>query len=290
MALPTFVIIGAMKAGTTSVHHYLQQHPQIQMPVMKETNFFSGPPEGIPYPPGSKRIENLKAYEQLFDSTYEVRGEASPCYALYPRRKGVPERMVELIPETKLIYLVRDPVARAVSQYHFSVSVEHERRSLHEAFHDLSDPNSLYTCPGFYAAQLQRYLRYFSQDRILVIDQADLLADRLATLREIFSFLDVDSSFISPVFDEEKNTGKEQRTYSSFIVLQRRAQASPVVHKLPRRLRRFVRHSIERVVSRPLEAPTLDDELRSRLQDFYADDVARLRQLTGKTFPTWSIR
>jgi hypothetical protein len=290
MARPTFLIIGAMKAGTTSLHHYLGQHPEVQeLPAMKETNFFSGPPAGIPYPPGSRRIEDLATYEQLFDPAFEVRGEASPCYALYPRRKGVPERIKELIPNVKLIYLVRDPVARAVSQYHFSVSVERERRSLQEALKDLSDPNSLYTCPGFYAAQLDRYLRNFTQENTLVVDQADLLANRQATLREIFAFLSVDESFISPVFQEVKNTGKEQRTYSNFIVLQRRAQASPAIQRLPRPLRRFLRRSIERVVSRPLEPPTLDEELRGRLQDLYATDAARLRELTGKKFPTWSI-
>ncbi|MGA7703817.1 MAG: sulfotransferase [Solirubrobacteraceae bacterium] len=289
MALPTFAIIGAMKCGTTSVHHYLQEHPEIQMPVIKETNFFSGPADGIPYPPGSKRIEDLKTYEQLFDPTYRVRGEASPCYTLYPRRKGTPERISALMPEAKLIYLVRDPVARALSQYHFSVSVEAERRSVHEALKDLSDPNSLYTCPGFYAVQIEQYLHYFRQDQILVVDQADLLARRRDTLQEMFAFLEVDSSFVSPVFDEEKNTGDEQRTYSKFIVLQRRAQASPLVHRLPRRLRRFARQSIEKVVSRPLEKPILDDDLQHHLRAVYSSDVTRLRELTGKRFPTWSL-
>lgn len=289
MALPTFVIIGAMKSGTTSLHHYLQEHPEIQMPVIKETNFFSGPPDRIPYPPGSKRIEDLKTYEQLFDPAYRVRGEASPCYTLYPRRKGTPERMSSLIPEAKLIYLVRDPVARALSQYHFSVSVEAERRSVHEALKDPSDPNSLYTCPGFYAVQIEQYLHHFRQDQILVVDQADLLARRRETLQEMFAFLQVDSSFVSSAFDEEKNTGDEQRTYSKFIVLQRRAQASPLVHRLPRRLRRFVRQSIEKVVSRPLEKPILDEDLQHHLQAVYSSDVTRLRELTGKRFPTWSL-
>src|SRR5664279_2321988 len=144
MARPTFLIIGGMKCGTTSLHHYLSEHPEIQkLPRMKETNFFSGPPEGIPYPPGSRRIAHLEEYERLFDDAYEVRGEASPCYTLYPRRKGAPERIKALIPDAKLIYLVRDPVARAVSQYRFSVSVENEHRSLREALSDLSDPYSL---------------------------------------------------------------------------------------------------------------------------------------------------
>jgi hypothetical protein len=290
MARPTFIIIGAMKCGTTSLHHYLSDHPQIQaLPAMKETNFFSGPAEGIPYPPGSKRITSLDEYERLFDSAYAVRGEASPCYTLYPRRKGVPERIRELVPEVKLIYLVRDPIDRALSQYHFGVSVENEQRSLHDAFRDLSDPCSLYTCPGLYAMQLERYLSCFPQDRILVIDQADLRAERRATLREIFAFLAVDDSFSSSRFDEEVNTGAELRTYSNLVILHRRVQASPLLQKLPRGVRRLLRRSAQAIVSQPLERPALDEDIRARLRDLYRDDVERLRALTGKTFPTWSV-
>jgi hypothetical protein len=288
MTRPTFLIIGAFKCATTSLHHYLVQHPQIQMPAMKETDFFSGPPNGFPYATGAKRIERLDEYERLFDPAFEARGEASPNYTSHPRRPGTPERIKEVIPDAKLIYLVRDPVARTLSHYHHRVSTEGERRSLREALGDFSDPYSLYTCPSFYAMQLEQYLRYFRQDQIVVIDQADLLADRQAMLRNIFTFLSVDGSFISPRFNEEVNTGKDRRTYSNFIILVRRAQASPL-QRLPRSFRLAMRHAVERVVSRPLEAPALDDDLRLRLQELYVADVARLRQLTGQTFPTWSI-
>jgi hypothetical protein len=295
VALPTFLIIGSMKCGTSSLHHYLGEHPQIQkLPAMKETNFFSGPPEGIPYPPGSKRIERLDDYERLFDPAFEVRGEASPCYALYPRRKGVPERIKDLVPDAKLIYLVRDPVDRALSHYRFGVAVEDERRSLHDALTDFSDPNSLYTCPGFYAVQLERYLEYFEDGQILVVDQADLLTDRQATLSEIFAFLGVDDSFVSPRFHEEANTGKELHTYSRYVVLRRRINGSPllqrfVLQRMSPGLRRALRQAIRRIYSQPLPPAELDDDTRSALQELYAEDVKRLRALTGKAFPTWSL-
>jgi hypothetical protein len=287
MTLPTFVIIGAMKAGTTSLHHYLEQHPQIQMASTKETNFFSGPPDGLPYPAGLKRIEHLRDYEQLFDPAVAVRGEASPSYTVYPQRKGVPQRIKDLIPSAKLIYLVRDPVARAVSQYRHHVSYENERRSLEDAL-DPSDPYGRYTGPSFYAAQLQCYLRYFPLESILVVDQADLLADRQATLREIFAFLAVDESFDSRQFDKVMNTGEELRKYSRFVVLVRYARATPL-QRLPRGLRVFLRLTMRQLVSRPLERPALSDDLCARLQDLYADDVKRLRELTGKTFSTWTV-
>ncbi len=288
MARPTFLIIGAMKCGTTSLHHYLRLHPEIQIPAMKELNFFSGPPGDFPYPAGSRRVDRVDKYEQLFDHTIKARGEASPNYAVYPQRTGVPERIKALIPDAKLIYLVRDPVARTVSQYQLHVSTVNERRSLRDALGDLSDPFSSYTCPSFYALQLDLYLRHFRQENILVIDQTDLLTDRQATLREMFAFLSVDDSFISPQFDEEMNTSREHRSYSSFVAVAAWARTTPLLH-LPRGLRIFMRQSVERVVSRPLKAPTLDDDLRSRLQELYADDAGRLRELTGKKFSTWSV-
>jgi hypothetical protein len=288
MARPTFLIIGAFKCGTTSLHHYLMQHPQIQMPTMKETNFFSGPPNGVPYAIGAKRIKHLDEYERLFDPAIEARGEASPNYTAHPLRLGTPERIKEVIPHAKLIYLVRDPVARTVSHYHHRVSTEGERRSLQDALSDFSDPYSPYINSSFYALQLDQYLQHFRQEQIMVVDQADLLANRQTTLRDVFAFLSVDDSFVSPKFDEKINTSEERRTYSNFVVLIRLAQASPL-QRLPRSIRLTMRHTVERIVSRPLEPPTLDEGLRLRLKELYVDDVARLRQITGKAFATWSV-
>jgi hypothetical protein len=169
------------------------------------------------------------------------------------------------------------------------VSVENERRTLAEALSDLSNPLSLYTCPGFYAQQLDRYLRHFPQERILVLDHADLLSDRQRVLREVFAFLSVDEKFVSPRFSEEMNTGKEQRTYSRFVVWQRRAQASRLIQRLPRQLRRAGRVSLERLVSEPLARPVLDQATRARLRELYAADVARLRALTGNPFAQWCV-
>ncbi|MBA3806807.1 MAG: sulfotransferase domain-containing protein [Solirubrobacterales bacterium] len=284
-----------MKSGTSSLHHYLGEHPEIQkLPAMKETNFFSGPPNGIPYPPGSKRIERLEDYEKLFDSAYEVRGEISPCYAIHPRRQGVPERISQLIPDAKLIYLVRDPIDRAVSHYHFSVAVEDERRPLSEALTDFSDPYSLYTSPGLYVTQLELYRKHFRDEQILVIDQADLLANRQEALSEIFAFLSVDRTFVSPRFEEEVNTGDELNTYSYFVVLHRRVQGSLLLQRLLLQrmspgLRRSIRQAIQRLFSKPLAAPELDPDTRARLQEYFAEEVRRLRVLTGKAFPTWSV-
>lgn len=292
MALPTFFIIGAAKSGTTSLHYYLDQHPQIQMSGHKEPNFFSGPEKGVPYPWG--RVSRLEEYEELFDPTVGVRGESSTGYASHPRRQGVPERIKELVPEAKFIYLVRDPIARTVSQYQHRVAVEGERRSLQEALGDLSDPYSICICPSLYASQLALYLRHFPQERLLVIDQAALLADRRSTLRQVFNFLSVDDVVDSMSLNEEFNTSRERRIYPLayarlHYVRLRGADVPAPLRWIPRRVRRPLRRSVERFLLSPLETPTLDAELRARLEELYVVEVERLRALTGKTFPTWSI-
>jgi hypothetical protein len=286
-ALPTFFIIGAAKAGTTSLHYYLDQHPQIQMSAVKEPHFFAGPENGIPFPP--ERIESLDEYERLFDPAFEARGEASPSYTNAPRRQGVPERIRARVPEAKLVYLVRDPVERTVSHYRHAVASGRERRSLREALAEISDPYSYLACHSLYGRQLELYLRQFPAERIMVVDQADLRSEREATLRHVFAFLEVDDSFTSEHFEAQLWTTGDRRVsppgQATFIA---RAIA-PRTRWIPSRARKYARRTYERAFWSPLKTETLDEEGRTRLEDLYCADVARLRELTGKPFPSWSI-
>jgi len=290
LTLPTFFIIGAAKAGTTSLHFYLDQHPEIQMSAEKEPNFFSGPANGMPYPVG--RVDTLDRYEQLFDSAFEVRGEASPSYTNAPRRAGVPARIAAAVPDAKFIYLVRDPIARTVSHYRHRVAAGKERRSLPEVLAGLdeSDPHSFYlTCQSFYAHQLQLYLERFPAERILVIDQADLLADREATLRKIFAFLAVDPEFSSESFAVELFQGGERRVYPRFFTRFVKPVAAAPFRRLPAGFRDSVRGSVERALLATVPRPALTGPERARLERVYGSDVERLRALTGKSFPSWSV-
>jgi hypothetical protein len=286
-ALPTFFIIGAAKAGTTSLHYYLDQHPQIQMSATKEPHFFAGPENGIPFPP--ERIGCLDEYERLFDPAFEVRGEASPSYTNAPRRQGVPERIKELVPDARFIYLVRDPIERTVSHYRHAVASGKEQRALREALDEIADPHSYLACHSLYAAQLELYLRQFPEDRVMVVDQAELLSSREETLRGVFAFLAVDDAFSSERFGNELWATSARRVsppgQATFIA---RAVA-PRTRWIPPRMRRQARRAYERVFWSPLDTDSLDDDSSRRLREFYAEDVERLRALTGKPFPSWSV-
>jgi Sulfotransferase family len=288
MALPTFFIIGAAKAGTTSLHYYLEQHPQVQMSANKEPNFFAGPANGDPYPLG--RVETLDAYEDLFDPSFPVRGEASVSYANHPRRQGVPERIAEAVPDARFIYVVRDPVSRAISHYQHRAAWMGERRPPSEVFGDLSDPCNPYLCQGFYARQLEQYLNVFPAERMMVIDQADLLADRREVLRGVFSFLSVDEKFYSDAFERELLASRQRRVYHPrYTQLIERHGAKGPLRLIPRRARLAIRAAVEGVLWPALETAEIDAGLRRRLEQLYAGDVKRLSGLTGKAFPSWSV-
>ena len=287
MSLPNFFVIGAAKAGTTSLHHYLGQHPQIQMSATKEPRFFAGPENGIPYPPD--RVSNREEYELLFDPSFELRGEASTDYAAHPRRQGAPGRIKELVPEAKFIYLVRDPIGRTISHFQMGVALMGERRSLTEALGDLSDHRSPYIASSLYGTQIELYLRHFPQERMLVIDRADLLADRPSTLKRVFGFLGVDEAFEIPGLKDELLSSSEWRTYSPRYVDLVDRFVVPPLRWIPQRIRRSLRRSVERVLWPPLEKPSLDETLCTRMEALYSGEADRLRELTGKEFPSWSV-
>jgi hypothetical protein len=286
-ALPTFFIIGAPKAGTTSLHLYLDQHPEIQMSANKEPRYFAGPENGVPYPPG--RVSTLDEYEALFDPSVAVRGEASTDYAFHPRREGVPARIKRLVPDARFLYLVRDPIARTISHYKMRVAFLGERRPLTQVLADLSDPASPYVWPSLYASQLERYLSAFPLERIMVVDQADLLSERERTLREIFSFLDVTPDVTSERFHERLSDSREWRAYSFWYSRLVDSVIAPAARWVPASARRSVRRSLERHLWPEVETPSLDPDLERRLHTMFGNEADRLRALTGQAFSSWSV-
>jgi hypothetical protein len=189
-ALPEFVVIGAMKCGTSALHRYLDRHPEIAMSDPKELNYFIDPPAG--------RWHLTTAwYVRRFDAAAVARGESSPGYTSpsYPR---VAARMARVIPDARIIYLVRDPIERALSQYRHHRRDDTETRSPQEA---LLDPASQYIARGRYYERLAPFLERFPRERIAIVACEELLNARRATLRSLFGFVGVDDSFWSDDFD-----------------------------------------------------------------------------------------
>jgi len=204
--LPNFLIIGAAKAGTTSLYHYVASHPEAFMPSRKELSFFC---EEFNWKRG------IDWYEDHFrgSETAVAVGEASPRYTVFPLYGGVPERIAGLIPNARFIYLVRHPIERMQSHYLDNVIHGLEKRPVEAAF----SAEPFYLTSSKYALQIEQYLTHFDRSRILIIRSDDMKRDRASTLSRVFSFLGIDPGWTTPVFDEEFLRMSERRTPKRFF-------------------------------------------------------------------------
>jgi hypothetical protein len=277
-ALPNLIIIGGLKCGTTSLHHYLNLHPEIAMSRPKELNFFVAE---LNWPLGRDW------YAGHFDPAAPVRGESSPHYTNRPSFGGVPERMRDLIgAHARLIYVVRDPIDRMLSHYLHNVGGGYDDRPLAEA---LSDPESSYVARSAYFFQLEPYIEAFGAERIEIVGREELKADRPGTMRRAFEFLGVDPGFTSEQFEREWETGVA-KTGSRFRVMDR-AVRLPGLRAIDRnfdRLPESLRWVAERFIHDPdageVPKPDLPESLRELLVEVFRDDIARLEDFAGRSF------
>ncbi len=207
--LPNFLVIGAAKAGTSSVWDVLKEHPQVFMPEIKETNFFAlegtkpefkGPGDDLL---NGGAITYLESYEKLFEGVTHQRavGEASTLYMYHP---DAPRRIKAYIPHARIVAILRNPIERAFSSY------LHLIRDGREMVEDFATALSLeteriaadwehiwhYKAMGFYYSQLSRYYELFEPSHIKVYLFEDLLADQGAVLSDLMRFLGVEDAKI----------------------------------------------------------------------------------------------
>ncbi len=293
-ALPNLIVIGAMKCGTSSLHYYLDLHPEVQMSRPKELNFFLAEegfdpqpfvsdPRQLPRLGRPNWSRGLDWYAGHFSSEAPVRGETSVAYT-YPWYRDVAARIARVVPDAKLIFVVRDPVERMISHYlQFS---GRESRSLDEALGDLRSP---YFALSRYASALQPFLDRFPRSRIHLARQEELLHKRRQAMRDIFGFLRVDDSFWSERMQRVRNLSAGQGRGFRAAARLRLSRGGAPLRSLPP----GARWAIERLVSRRarvMERPRLDPAVRGRVIDALEPEIARLESLTGWNLSEWRLR
>jgi hypothetical protein len=277
--LPNLIVIGAAKCGTTSLHEYLDTHPEISMSREKELHFFVD---------RKNWSQGLAWYASQFDADAPVRGESSPGYSAFPLYRGVPERMAETIPHARLVYLVRDPVERVVSHYSHRTVNWPAMGTLEEA---LADPHlhDWLVTPSRYWLQLEQYLPCFPAEQILVVDADELRVSRAEVLARIFALVGVDPTFRSPEFERTHNaaTGRiaPNRAGEALLTVLDRALGPAGA----RALRKRAPDGLKTPFRHEAAPPVLPDELRAKLEDEVRDDVAKLRAHTGLAFAGWTV-
>lgn len=207
--MPTFIVIGAHRGGTSAFYHYLTEHPGIAAATTKEVNFFDRNfHKGTWWYRAHFPSHTYKRLAEIAQQGHFITGEASPYYLFHPH---VPQRIARTLPKVKLIALLRNPVERAYSQYRryrylgwetesFADAIAREERRLDERVRSGAaigdDPNdvaghSSYLARGLYADQLRRWLRWFPRAHLLVLRSEDFYADPTTALKQALVFLDV---------------------------------------------------------------------------------------------------
>lgn len=223
-SLPHFIIIGAMKAGTTSLYSYLIQHPQILPSNKKEIHYFDANYEmgtlwyRSHFPHQSKIKEGI------------ITGEASPYYLFHP---FAPKRIFQLLPDVKLIIILRNPVDRAISHYFHEVRAKTEdmpiekaiaieekriepdlkKMQANEYYYGKIYQRHSYKKRGVYIDQLLNYMNYFSKEQVLILSSEDFFESPREILKEVFGFLNVNPAFIHSDL-APKNVGTYEDTIS----------------------------------------------------------------------------
>ena len=303
MSLPNFLIIGAAKAGTNALYHYLRQHPQIYMSPWKEPKFFAFETEadlgfraanGRDAPVNASVILDQAEYEELFDDARDgelARGEASTHY-LYVEKS--PGRIKTLIPDARLIAVLRNPVDRAFSSYQhlvrddlepldFGAALDAEPQRIAEHYAYLYR----YTDMGFYSQQLDRYEKTFSENQLCVLLYDDLRSDPEETCRRIFSFLGVDEDFVPDMSGEYNRSGVPKNRVMHRLL----NPSAPMKRRLWNVTPRFARERLldaqTKIVNRNLQRQTMPEPERDRLRGVFREEVGRLEARLDRDLSHW---
>lgn len=282
--LPDFMIIGAMKAGTTSLYHYLGAHPGVFMPAIKELDFFT---EELTWRRG------WDWYRRQFpeaSAAFKVVGEASTSYTKFPRYQGVPERISSHLPDVRLIYVVRNPLDRIRSHYQHNVAIGEERRPIDEAV--LNEP--VYVNYSKYSMQLERYLDYFDESALMIITSEDLREDRRRTVERVFRFVGVDPSLPIPILDQEFYRTSERPKYGRALTSGRRVLKRLFPSSIEIWRGAFISSRMKRRIGRVQQSKesrsmSLSPGARAIVVDRLEEDVTRLRSRLGGDFDGWGL-
>lgn len=297
--LPNFLIAGAAKSGTSSLYHYLKQHPEIYMSPVKETMYFvseiynsisrNDPRHKI----ADRKVTLFEDYIKLFEAaTEKAIGEASTPY-LYYHETAIP-KIIKYLGDVKIIIILRNPVERAYSSYYHLVAragvenasfenfIKMEEQRKRENWDILNFPIDL----GFYYNQVQAYLNNFTRVKIVLLD--DLKKDPLKLLKELFGFLEVYDSFTPDTrVVHNKTTVVRNNLTGSFLTTD---------NFIKRSLKSLMKGFVPQKTISELGQKARDLNMRKKrmnpnaikfLKETYCSDILKLQTIIGKDLSHW---
>jgi hypothetical protein len=275
---PNLFMIGAEKAGTTSLFELLSQHPDVFFSRWKEPNFFIRP---------RGESHSLAQYESLFSSAagYSIVAEASTTYSKCQTHPGTASRIAEYAPDARIIYIVRNPLQRVESQWlqRRSVSIATPR-----TFSVAVREDPVLLDASLYWRNLSAYRDHFHDSQILLLFLEDMKADPQATLETCFKFLQLNIDVALKDINRPRNTAETKREDGKLLNYVR---SQPLFAALRDR---FVPESIRRVI-KPLltrsigQRPEWDIESRTWFLEKIEADNARVLEFGGKSADFWNL-
>jgi hypothetical protein len=298
MTMPNFLIIGAGKSGTTSLYHYLKQHPEIYMSPVKEPKFFAvegktldfrGPNDDAHM--NRKSITDIDTYRALFSGVTNEKaiGEASPLYLYSPEAPG---RIRHYIPQARLIAILRNPVERAFSSYlhcirdrgeplqDFAQALQEEETRIANGW----GPIWHYKNAGFYSPQLERYFDTFRREQIKVFLYEDLKGDPAGVLQSIYRFLEVGHTRLPDISLKNNISGVPRSRLVHELLNKPNPIKSAFRPLLPAKLRKRLNLNL---TGRNLVRPQLSPEVRGQLIDLYSEDILKVQELIDRDLSRW---
>lgn len=291
-----FIIIGAQKSGTTSLHKYLSGHPQIWMPPEKEAPFFS---EDTLYEKGWEHYIADYFYNAPKEKFW---GKATPHYMVDMR---VPSRIARLMPKLKLIAILRHPIERAFSHYKMIARWEMETQSFDRIIGESLTDNAieiarrlkatpenekkLIVANGEYGRIIGEYLNYFQKDQILIVFTDDLKAKPELALERIYRLLGI-SNYLPPNLDKIYHIGGTELRLPHVEIFKKNALMKKIWHSFPQRFRRNFMYWFNQwnvTPDRNNDSINAREETIRLLKAHYIKDIDVLEKLMGFKTP-WS--
>jgi hypothetical protein len=292
--MPNFLVIGAGKSGTTSLYQYLRQHPDVYMSPVKEPLFFALGGQQVTWTGpadtklASRAIISLDAYQALFRDGVgrTALGEASSAYLCYP---VAAERLRRLVPDAKLIVILRCPADRAFSNWLHALRTGGEPIANFARALD-AEPGRIaagwshfyhYRAKGWYFRQLSRWMELFPREQFLFALYEDLLAEPAQLMRRVFEFIGVDPDFPTDTAQKFNVSGRPMG-----IRIHRLLQkGSPIAQiMLPEQTRSDLK---EAVLKMRFSKNYMPIDSRQELLDEYAPDIAQLSGMIGRDLSGW---
>ena len=282
-----FIIVGAAKSGTTTLHDLLIQHPEIFLPKKKELHFFDNE---INFEKG------IETYLKNFEKTNKlICGEITPSYMFFDK---VPERLSSFLgKDLKLVFILRNPIDRAISHYNFNKSRGFEDLSFEDAIEiesrriNVSEKNCRrysYMSRGVYFSQINNFLKYYKKENIHVIIFEDFLIDKKNEMNNLFNFLNIKPINLNFNYKSNYTSRPKSKLLNRFIFKENLFKKAVRLF-LDNNLRKVIRDLLKKAnAGKPFKNKKLSLLEKNLLSSKYFDeDINKLENYLGSDIKSW---